>query len=171
MSDRSAAQGEGQLAFLLAQVGGLAASRFAERLAPLELTPVQAGLLRAVAKNPGRSQQALATHLGVAPSRLVALVDALERTGLLERRRDLQDRRYHAVHLTSEGGQRLRLLGRTAQAHGRELLAPLGQRDRALLAEMLGRLADAHGLTAEVHPGYRNLGQGPPASSADATVS
>lgn len=168
MPDQPVAPSEGQLAFLLAQVGGLAAARFAERLAPLGLTPAQAGLLRVVGKAPGRSQQALATHLGVAPSRLVALVDALERADLLERRRDLQDRRYHAVHLTPEGEQRLRLLGRTAQAHGRELLAPLAQHDRALLAEMLGRLAEAHGLTAEVHPGYRSLGQASAATSGDA---
>src|SRR4249919_2525285 len=106
MSDSKALRpgsGPGQVAFLLAQLGGLAAMRFAERLAPLGLIPAQAGLLRAVAAEPGRSQQALSAQLGLLPSRLVALVDELERDGLIERRRNPDDRRHHALHLTIAG--------------------------------------------------------------------
>jgi DNA-binding MarR family transcriptional regulator len=146
------------VAFLLAQVGGLAALRFAERLAPLGLTPPHAGLLRAVAAEPGRSQQALATELGVLPSTLVALVDELEAEGLLVRGRNPTDRRNYALHLTPAGEQRLQEIGRVAQGHGGDLLAPLSQEDRACLGRLLGRLAEHHGLAAGVHPGYRTLG-------------
>lgn len=158
-------RGAGQTAFLLAQLGGLAAQRFAERLDPLGVTPPQAGLLRAVAANPGRSQQALSAQLGLAPSRLVALVDELERTALLERRRDPQDRRYHALHLTRAGEQRLRAIGRAAHAHGQDLLACLDESDRTVLAEVLQRLADGHSLAPGVHPGYRTMGPASPAAN------
>lgn len=154
-------RGAGQAAFLLAQVGGLAALRFAERLAPLRLTPAHAGLLRAVDAEPGRSQQALAGQLGLLPSRLVALVDELERDGLLERRRNPADRRHHALHTTPAGAERLAEVGRVARAHGDDLLAPLDEQERAELARLLGRLAAAHGLAPGVHPGYRAMGRPP----------
>jgi hypothetical protein len=41
--------GSGRLAFLVAQVGGFAAIRFADRVAAAGVTPPPAGLLRAVA--------------------------------------------------------------------------------------------------------------------------
>jgi DNA-binding MarR family transcriptional regulator len=149
--------GGGQIAFLLTQVGAQAAMRFAERLAPLGLTPPQAGLLRAVGTEPGRSQQALATQLGVLPSRLVALIDELEHDGLLERRPNPDDRRHHAVHLTDAGKERLREVGRIASLHGDDYLNALSPAECATLARLLGKLATEHGLTPGVHPGYRNL--------------
>ncbi|MDT7581864.1 MAG: hypothetical protein QOK35_3128 [Pseudonocardiales bacterium] len=158
-SDRHPDRGPGWVAFGLTQLGGLAAQRFAERLAPSGLTPPHAGLLRAVAADEGRSQQALADQLGLLPSRLVALVDELEREGLLERRRNPRDRRHHALHLTDDGRARLRELGRIARDHGSDLLAPLDDAERATLGDLLARLADHHGLAPGVHPAYRTLGR------------
>ncbi|MFD4871420.1 MarR family winged helix-turn-helix transcriptional regulator, partial [Streptomyces sp. NPDC058412] len=94
-------------AFLLAQIGAHAAGRFAERVAALGLTPADVGLLRMVAGQPGRSQRALAEDLGVVPSRVVALIDVLEDKRLVERRRSVEDRRNHELHLTPEGRQTL----------------------------------------------------------------
>jgi DNA-binding MarR family transcriptional regulator len=152
--------GPAGVAFLVAQVGGLAAARFAERLQPLGMDPPQAGLLRAIAEAPGRSQQALSTQLGLLPSRLVALVDELETEGLVERRRNPRDRRHHALHVTPMGEERLAALGRQARAHGESLLAPLSERERATLGRLLRKVADHHELTPGVHPGYRWLGRG-----------
>src|SRR5262245_4739512 len=152
-------EGPGTVAFLLAQVGALAAMRFAERLAPLGLTPAQAGLLRAVAAEPGRSQQAVAAQLGLLPSRLVALVDELERDGLVARQRNPDDRRHHALHLTDEGEHCLREIGRIAQEHSLDYLEPLDLSEQVTLGQLLGRLAAAHGLSPGVHPGYRALGR------------
>lgn len=158
-SDVRPGRGPGWVAFGLTQLGSLAAQRFAERLAPSGLTPAHAGLLRAVAADEGRSQQALAAQLGLLPSRLVALVDELERDGLLERRRNPRDRRHHALHLTDAGHARLRELGRIAHEHGSDLLAPLDDAERVTLGDLLARLADHHGLAPGVHPGYRTLGR------------
>ncbi len=144
-------------AFLLTQIGAHAAGRFAERITGLDLTPPQTGLLRAVAVAPGQSQQALARHLGTPPSRLVALIDGLDERGLLERRRNPDDRRLHALHLTGAGRDLLRRVGEVGRAHDDEVCAALSPRERATLAELLARIAADRGLTPGVHPGYRTL--------------
>jgi DNA-binding MarR family transcriptional regulator len=156
---RPSAGGSGQLAFLLAQVGGLAAMRFGERVAATGVTPAQAGLLRVVAAEPGRTQQAVAVQLGLLPSRLVALVDELEGRKLVERRRDPTDRRNSALFVTTAGKAMLRDIGRVAQAHGTEFLAPLTDKQQTTLTDLLSRLAQHHELTADVHPGYRTIGR------------
>jgi DNA-binding MarR family transcriptional regulator len=71
--------------------------------------PPLSGLLRLVATQPGQSQQELAGQLRTPPSRLVLLVDQLEERGLIERRRNPDDRRHYALFLTAEGGQFLRI--------------------------------------------------------------
>jgi DNA-binding MarR family transcriptional regulator len=151
----------GQTAFLLAQLGAHAAERFADRIGDLELTPAQAGVLRAIAAEPGRSQQALAAQLGTPATRLVALLDTLEQRQLIERRRNPHDRRLHALQLTGAGRQLLAQLGRTAGEHGRELLAALDDTERQQLHALLTRVADHHQLTPGVHPGYRTLNSAP----------
>ena len=90
--DGSKPRGPGA-AFLLAQLGAHAASRFAVRLSEVDLVPAHAGIFRILSATPAISQQALATALGTVPSRLVALVDDLEARGLVERRAHESDRR------------------------------------------------------------------------------
>lgn len=155
-------------AFLLTQLGTHAASAFAERVARLDLTPPQTGLLRVVALDPGRSQQALAAQLGTPPTRLVALVDGLEQRGLLERRRNPQDRRLHAVHLGPAGEKIMGEIRAVAREHDDAVLAALDAGERAQLRGLLGKLAAAHGLAEGVHPGYRTLGAGGPGRAGDA---
>src|SRR5580658_11036592 len=109
-------------AFLLAQIGAHAASQFAGRLAALELAPPHAGIMRILGAQPAITQQALATALGMQPSRLVALVDELETRGLVERRANPSDRRSHALHLTEKGRATLEAIGRVSREHQRALL-------------------------------------------------
>lgn len=144
-------------AFLLAQLGAHAAGRFGERVGGLGLAPPDVGLLRMIATEPGRSQRSLAADLGVVPSRVVALIDNLERKGLVERRRSTEDRRNYELYV-SEGGRRaLAGVREVAAAHEDDLLAALDGAERGLLAELLGRVAAQQGLTPGVHPGYRTL--------------
>jgi DNA-binding MarR family transcriptional regulator len=143
--------------FLLAQVGALGARLFAARLAPLGLTPPQSGLLRAIVRDPGRSQNALAEQLGVRPSRLVVLVDELEGAGLVERRAHATDRRQRAVHLTEQGRAAMGKLAAVAADHEDELCRALDAEDRRRLVDLLGRIAADHDLTPGVHPGYGSV--------------
>lgn len=140
--------------FLLAQVGAHAAAVFQEHLAPLGLTPAHTGLLRLIAMTPGQSQQELATKMGAVPSRLVALLDQLEKKRLVERRTRL-DRRTYALHLTVEGIAIMPKIGAVAMEHGAKLLAALTPEEQATLASLLKRIADEQGLEPGVHPGMQ----------------
>jgi DNA-binding MarR family transcriptional regulator len=147
-------------AFLLAQVGAHAASKFAERLTELKLVPAHAGILRILAARPAISQQALATALGTLPSRLVALLDELESQGLLERRPHESDRRSYALYLTETGKSTLQAIGRIARDHQQALLAGLSEEEQRQLAALLQLVADHQGLIPHVHPGYGSAGRG-----------
>jgi DNA-binding MarR family transcriptional regulator len=144
-------------AFLLAQVGSHAAASFAERLRVLSLVPADAGILRIVQATEGISQQALGVELGVAPSRLVALIDDLERRDLVERRDQPSDRRSYALYLTSNGRDVLTRIAQVAREHQQALCAALSDGERVQLAQLLKRIADEQGLRPGVHPGFSQL--------------
>ena len=148
------------VAFLLAQVGAHAADQFAERLEPLKLTPAHAGILRAISHAQGSSQQALAKHLGMFPSRMVFVLDELERLGFVERRPSAKDRRTYELNLTARGRAKLEAIGRIAREHQEALCAALNPGERETLASLLSRIAEHQHLRAGVHPGYRKLGGG-----------
>jgi DNA-binding MarR family transcriptional regulator len=141
-------------AFLLAQLGAHATQQFAERLAALDLAPPQAGILRIIAMTPGLSQQAVAHQLGTPPSRLVALIDGLEQRGLIERRRNPDDRRHHALYLTENGGRFMGRMAAVGMAHEDAICAGLDDDERAQLNGLLLRIAGKQGLTTFGHPGY-----------------
>src|SRR5947209_2261905 len=117
-------------AFLLAQLGAHAASQFAERLRVLELAPSDAGILRLLSMAAGLSQQDLATKLNIHPSRLVAMLDNLEKRGLAERRANPEDRRLYSLHLTKGGEEALIEIGKVAREHQEKLLIALSKDER-----------------------------------------
>jgi DNA-binding MarR family transcriptional regulator len=151
--------GKGQPAFLLAQLGAHAASQFAERLGILELAPADAGILRLLRVAAGLSQQELSGKLQIHPSRLVAILDHLEKRGFVERRANPDDRRLYSIHLTKGGGEILEKIGRVAREHQDALLSALSGGERDELATLLLRVADQQGLVRGVHPGYQRLGR------------
>ena len=149
---------KGQPAFLLAQLGAHAATQFAERLRVLDLAPADAGILRLLRISAGLSQQELASKLGIHPSRLVALLDNLEKRGLVERRANPDDRRLYSLHLAKGGDEALNGISKVAREHQESLLSALNSEERTSLAALLVRIADQQGLSRGVHPGYQQLG-------------
>jgi DNA-binding MarR family transcriptional regulator len=154
--------GGDNVAFLLSQLGHRSASVFADLIASIGLTPPHAGILRAIAFEPGRSQQALSGQLGLLPSRVVAYVDELEDRGYVERRRNPDDRRLHALYLTASGKKVMTKIGELGRQHERVMTAGLDGPQRDTLRELLSIVAEGQGLTPHVHPGYRNLGRTKP---------
>jgi DNA-binding MarR family transcriptional regulator len=72
------------------------------------------------------SQHEAAGQLGVDRTTMVALVDALEAKGLVQRHRSPVDRRKNIVALTPAGQNCLRGAGKARDEVEREFLAPLG---------------------------------------------
>ncbi len=137
--------------FMLSSLGHAVAATFTARLAPLELEPREFALMRCLAAREGASQQAIGERLGVPPSRMVALVDALEARGLLERRPSPKDRRAHALHQTAAGKRLLAEAIAVAAGLEGELTQGLDATERAQLLGMLDRVAAALGVPPGVH--------------------
>lgn len=142
-------------AFLLAQLGSYSAQRFSERLAPLGMQPAQFGLLAHLTEAEGATQSELAAALGIHRNVMVALLDALESAGLVERRRHPGDRRANAVHLTDAALELLPRATAEADALEAELLGSLGDDERAALIASLQRVVSANDVPAGVHPGLQ----------------
>ena len=158
MSAANDVHGDG-IAFLLTQLGHDAATRFAEQMATIDLSPPHAGILRTIAAEPGGSQQALSARLGVLPSRVVAYVDELEERGYVERRRNPDDRRLHALYLTAAGKKIMTKIAELGRQHETLMTAGLDSAQRGTLRQLLSIVAEEQGLTPHVHPGFRALGR------------
>jgi DNA-binding MarR family transcriptional regulator len=144
-------------AFFFVQLGAHAADRFGERVARLQISPRQAGILRLIATTRGCNQQDLARRLGVLPSQMVLLIDELSKKRLVERRRSTEDRRVSFVRLTNKGERLMEKLSALVHEHGREFCSALTAKELRTLHYLCRKLADTHGLTPGVHPGYRKL--------------
>src|SRR5207248_6792430 len=95
------------VAFLASQVGAYSSRLWNERLRSAGLNSRQVLLFWNVAVAEGRSQRELAKMLRLPASRLVGLVDALEASGVVERRRNSSDRRERTLYLTAKGRKHL----------------------------------------------------------------
>ena len=143
------------IGFLLTQLGSLAAENFAAKTRELGITPPEAGVMRILGRQAGMNQRELAEKLGVAQSRVVALVDSLESAGLVIRERSAADRRSQVLQVTDSGRELLTGLRSAAETQESELTDGLSADDRDQLYELLLKLGVARGLDRDVHPGYR----------------
>jgi DNA-binding MarR family transcriptional regulator len=101
-------------------------------------------VLAVLGEQPRRTQATIAEALGVDPSQLVGILDALEDRGLSERQRDPDDRRRHVVSLTTKGRSQLVRLRGLIDALEDELFAPLPARTRKQFHEALLELVAFH---------------------------
>lgn len=131
-----------RLGFLLGRTH-LAHRQVAEsRLESLGIRARESGAIALLASEGPLSQQRLGQRMGVDRTTMVALVDELERKGLVARERDPADRRAYALHLTQKGR---RLLTRATKAVGRaedEFLSGLSADERRQLKDLLRRLIE-----------------------------
>lgn len=91
-------------------------------------------LLAVLSNDAPDSQAELAALCSLLPAQLVPVLEALERQGLVERRRDERDRRRLIVRITDGGRERLAEADAAAQVIERELLGNLGEELQAQLA-------------------------------------
>ncbi len=115
---------------------------FDRRAAPLGVTRAQWRVLAWLGREPGLRQVELADHLDVEPITLCRIVDRLEEAGLVERRRDPEDRRAWRLHLTAKGEPLLDELRVLAAAMAQEAFAGVPAPTIELLRQSLAQVRD-----------------------------
>jgi DNA-binding MarR family transcriptional regulator len=131
-------------AFLLKKLGMATKEQALEAYAQSGLNPYHHAILVLLDEGSRDTQAAIADALGFDRGQLVGLLDELEEQGLVERRRDPNDRRRHLVRMTPDGKRALGRLRTVARTLEQELLEPLDESDRAQLHSLLLRLAEHH---------------------------
>jgi DNA-binding MarR family transcriptional regulator len=94
-----------------------------------------------LARQPAGTQLALAQAIQYDKTRLISLLDGLEREGLITREPDPADRRARIVQLTAAGEARHAAAQGDVRAMEDELLGDLSAADRRRLGSVLSRLA------------------------------
>lgn len=116
------------------------AHQIAEEEFPETPHPREYSVLTALAATGAVSQQRLAERLHVNRTLMVAVTDALERRGLVERHRDPDDRRSYALHVTAAGSRELERLHGVMEQADRRMTTRLTGAERARLHELLRAL-------------------------------
>jgi DNA-binding MarR family transcriptional regulator len=87
-------------------------------------------VLSSLRGRPTRTQAALATAIGADKTRLIPVLDDLQRRGLIEREPDPTDRRVRLLSLTPDGRHRQQAVHADIRAAEETLLAGLAKQDR-----------------------------------------
>jgi len=125
------------LGFLLSDVSRLMRRRFDERARQVGATRAQWRTLTTLSRNEGINQGALADLLEVEPITLCRMIDRLEESGLVERRRDPADRRAWQLFLTDKSKPMLTDLKAMADDLIEQVLSGIDAADRAVLGRSL----------------------------------
>ncbi|KIQ03218.1 MarR family transcriptional regulator [Agrobacterium tumefaciens] len=99
---------------------------FNESLLAFSLRPTDFPVLVLVANNCSLKQSDVAEALGIQRANFVAIIDALEDKGLLQRRRSEADRRVHYLEITERGRTVLEEISQVWRAHEGRLIDRLG---------------------------------------------
>ena len=130
--------------FLLKRLGFAVKEKTMEAYEGSGLHPYHHAILLVLGEGSRATQGSIADALGYDRGQLVGLLDELEERGLVERRRDPNDRRRHLVRLTADGKRMLRRLRALSGEIEDDFFAPLNEEERATLYALLLRLAQKH---------------------------
>ncbi|MFM5923164.1 MAG: MarR family winged helix-turn-helix transcriptional regulator [Novosphingobium sp.] len=125
------------LPYLLSDSARLLRRAFDARVRTLGMTSPQARLLLILSVNEGENQGFYAERLEVEPISLTRMIDRMEESGLIERRRDPADRRAWRLHLTERSRQVIDEARLCLADLEDEMLAGISAPQRDALADIL----------------------------------
>ena len=131
--------------FLLVRAGTAIKARTLEQFEQAGFSMYQYSVMALLAEGDSTTQRSIASVLGVDRSQLVGVLDGLEDRGLIERRRDPDDRRRHTVRLTANGRRQLVRLRSIVQRLEESFLEPLDGDERKALHAALERITAKEG--------------------------
>ena len=130
--------------FLIRRLHQIHVAMFLEEFKSENITPVQYGLLTAVAALPDLDQTALGQEVGLDRTTTADVVKRLEERGLLLRNPNPLDRRTRHVRLTEAGMTLVHALEGDMTRAQERLLQPLRPAEKAILMDLMRRLVEAN---------------------------
>lgn len=130
------------LSFLLARASALANAAGNAALAPFGLKVRSYSVFALAAERSHPSQREIAEFLRLDPSQVVALVDDLQKQGLVVREPDPADRRANVIATTDDGVRLLAEARAALRSAEREQHSGLTEQDRVTLGALLRTVAD-----------------------------
>jgi DNA-binding MarR family transcriptional regulator len=143
----------GNTAYLIARLGFTFKARAIESAEKAGFSLYDYSVLELLAEEARETQATIADALNVDRGQMVGVLDRLEERGLIERKRDPEDRRRHVVSLTPEGRRALTLLRATMRRLQEDLLGPLDPKQRTTLHELLTQVASYHDPRCDLQTG------------------
>jgi DNA-binding MarR family transcriptional regulator len=132
-----------ELFFVMARASAIGSSHANRALATLKLKVREYSALVIACSDEAPTQRELSRQLALDPSQIVAIVDSLEKRGLVERQPDPRDRRSKIV-VATEAGRELSAKARTLSAESdQESLSMLTPDERDTLHTLLAKVAFA----------------------------
>ena len=128
--------------FLLSDTSRLLRRRFDERARTHGATRAQWKALLGISQQEGINQGSLADILEVEPITLCRLIDRMEESGLVERRRDPNDRRAWQLFLTDKAHPVIDLLRETGMELTAQALRGISDESITHLSEVLNRIRE-----------------------------
>jgi DNA-binding MarR family transcriptional regulator len=130
------------LPYLLNRAGARIASAFGEEMRPLGASLQIWRVLAALREKDGRRMGDLSRTTSIEVSTLTRLVDNMEKEGLVERRRDREDARAVALHVTAVGKRLTKRILPIAERYEAVALNGFTAAEADVLRQALRRLYD-----------------------------
>lgn len=131
--------------FLLSKANQMSIRFLAQKVAELNITPVQALVLGFLSDEDRITSSELGKRSELDSATMTGILDRLEAAGLIERQGNPADRRSIKIHLTEQGkalaGEAVRII---AEAN-REFLAILTEQEQEELRSLIRKLRDQSG--------------------------
>lgn len=130
--------------YLIRRLHQIHCALFLEECKVSALTPVQYGLLTALAVRGELDQGSLAEELGLDRTTAAEVLSRLERRGLVARKPNPRDRRARLARITARGRSLTAEVFASMQRAQDRLCAPLSQKERDVFMATLVRLIEAN---------------------------